>query len=80
MNLFTHNKVINIKTKEKMSCKTEEEVNQIVIELQNQNPNLSREEILKAIASCCVSLTIKKDHETFIGCVKERIRMLKIYE
>ena len=62
-----------------MSCKTEEEENQIVIELQNENPNLSREEILKAIASCCVSLTIKKDHENFIGCVKERIRMLKIY-
>lgn len=65
---------------ENITCKTEDEVNEIISELQRDNPNLSREEILKAIASCCVSLTIKKDHETFIGCVKERVRMLKIYK
>lgn len=63
-----------------ITCKTEDEVEQIIAELQKIYTNLNREEILKAIASCCVSLTIKKDHETFIGCVKERIRMLKIYE
>lgn len=65
---------------EKITCKTEDEVKQIIAELQKGTPNLSKEEILKAIASCCVSLTTKNDHETFIGCVKERVRMLKIYK
>ena len=62
---------------EKINCKTEEEVKQIIAELQNENPNWSEDQILKAIASCCLKGQIVKKHETFIGCVKERIRMLK---
>lgn len=63
---------------EKITCKTEEEIKQIIAELQRENPNLSEDLILKAIASCCSKEQIVKQHETFIGCVKERITMLKL--
>ena len=63
---------------EKITCKTEEEVKQIIAELQRENPNLSEDLILKAIASCCSKGQIVKQHETFTGCVKERITMLKL--
>lgn len=63
---------------DKITCKTEDEVKQIIAELQRENLNLSEDQILKAIASCCSKVQIVKQHETFIGCVKERIRMLKL--
>jgi len=61
-----------------ITCKTEEEVKQIIAELQNENPNLDENIIRKAIASCCVKTEIVKHHETFMGCVKERIKMLRL--
>jgi hypothetical protein len=62
----------------KLNCKTEDEVNQIILELQNENPNLDETLIRNAISSCCVQTEIVKNHETFIGCVKERIKMLRL--
>lgn len=61
-----------------ITCKTEEEVRQIISELQNETPNLDEAFIRKAIASCCVKTEIVKSHETFIGCVNERIRILRL--
>jgi hypothetical protein len=61
-----------------ITCKTEEEVKQIIAQFQHENPNLSEELILKAIASCCSKEQIVKKHETFTGCVKERITMFKL--
>lgn len=62
---------------ENQLCKTEEEVRQIISLLQNENPNIGEELILKAIASCCLSERIVKENNTFIDCVKERIRMFR---
>lgn len=63
---------------ENITCKTEDEVKQIIAELQNENPNLDEHLIRKAIASCCKQLEIVKHHETFMSCVKERIKMLRL--
>ncbi len=59
-------------------CKTEDEVKAIIAEIQAANPEFDEELIIKAIKSCCVESSIVKEHETFIGCVKERIRMLRL--
>jgi hypothetical protein len=60
-----------------ITCKTEDEVKQIIAELQNENPNWSEELILRAIASCCSDCSLK-EHEAFIECVKERIGILRL--
>lgn len=59
-------------------CKTEEEIQLIIVELQNETPDLEEALIRRAISSCCVKTEIVKNHETFIGCVKERIKMFKL--
>lgn len=59
-------------------CKTDDEVKAIITELQSENPSLDTELIMKAIKSCCTKTEIVKEHETFIGCVKERITMLRL--
>lgn len=61
---------------EKITCKTEEEVKQIITELQKENPKLDANLIRKAIASCCLASVIVKKHESFISCVRERVKML----
>jgi hypothetical protein len=61
-----------------ITCKTEDEVIQIIAELQRENPKLEEILIRKAIASCCKQTEIVSSHETFMGCIKERIRMLRL--
>ena len=63
---------------EKITCKTEEEVKQIIAEIQREKPNLEESLISKAIASCCIQSEIVLTHETFMGCVKERIKMFRL--
>lgn len=58
-------------------CKTQDEVNQIIKELQKENSNWTKELILKAIFSCCSDCSTKED-EDFIDCVKERIEILRL--
>lgn len=59
-------------------CIPDAEVDNLIEQLQRENPNVSEELILKAIASCCEQTQIVKTNNTFIDCVKERIRMLKL--
>ena len=56
-------------------CISENEVAEIIITLQMENHNWDKELILRAIQSCCVAG--KKDNEPLIGCVRERVRMLR---
>ena len=63
---------------DKITCKTEIEVKQIIDELQGENPNFEESLIRRAIASCCIQSEIVLSHETFIECVKERIRMFRL--
>ena len=60
-----------------ITCKTEDEVKQIIAELQNENQNWTEDLILRAIASCCSDCSTK-EHEDFIECVKERINILRL--
>jgi hypothetical protein len=60
-----------------ISCKNEDEVTAIITELKNENSNLSEELILKAISSCCLDCSTK-EHDDFMECVKERIRILSL--
>lgn len=71
----------NLKRKnqmEKITCKTDDEVKQIIASLQVENPNLDENLIRRAIASCCIQSEIVLSHETFMGCVKERIKMFRL--
>jgi len=63
-----------------ITCKTEEEVNNIIVELQREEPNLEESLIRKAITSCCLQSQIVLTHETFIGCVKERTKMFRLMQ
>ena len=63
---------------EKIKCKTEDEVKQIIAKLHRENPNLEENLIRKAIASCCIQSEIVLSHETFMGCVKERIKIFRL--
>lgn len=62
----------------KITCKTEEEVHAIIDAILKENPNVDIELIKKAIASCCEEQIIVKKKGTFLDCVKERIRILKL--
>lgn len=58
-------------------CKSDEEIVEIVAQLQNESPNLEEDAIRRAMASCCVSNQIVAPNDSFIECVRERIRMLR---
>jgi hypothetical protein len=59
-------------------CITDTEVNNLITQLQRDDTSLSKDLILKAIASCCEKTQIIRVNNTFTDCVKERIRMLKL--
>lgn len=61
----------------KVTCKTEDEVNLIITELQSENPDLSDDLIINSISSCCL-VNSANSQEEFIDCVKERIRILRL--
>jgi hypothetical protein len=59
-------------------CKTEDEVKQIIETLQNEYPTLDSDLIKRAIESCCVGNNNMMDNKTFLECVKERVKELRI--
>ena len=59
-------------------CKQKHEVNEIISSLQRENPSLDENLIRKAIDSCCLQLEIVKHHESFISCVRERLKILRL--
>ena len=59
-------------------CVPDDEVDKIIETLQKENSKLTTEFILKAIASCCEQQTFVKKHDSFIDCVRLRIKMLSL--
>lgn len=57
------------------SCKSPEEEKVIIEELQKENSKYSVELILKAIDSCCVEPNLVNKDDSFLDCIRKRIRM-----
>lgn len=60
-------------------CINDKEVEDIILKLQSENSKLTKDDILKAIKSCCLEKNIIKKNNTILDCVRERIKMMKIF-
>jgi hypothetical protein len=61
--------------KKRKSCKSPNEEQQIIEILQKENSAYSIDLILQAIDSCCAQQILVNEDDSFLDCVRKRLRM-----